>query len=74
MQQQQDEYATVLMESSKTYNAFNQIFISMMAGNCSNQSLSSALKEYAALIADNAEKKLMLETSLDNKIGKLQKL
>lgn len=74
MQQQQDEYATILMESPKTYNVFNQIFISMVADNCSDQSLSSALKKYDDLIADNAEKKLMLETFLNNKIRKLQKL
>ncbi|XP_032681124.1 HAUS augmin-like complex subunit 3 [Odontomachus brunneus] len=74
MQQQQDEYAIILMESPKTCNAFNQIFVSMVAGNCSDQSLSSALKKYDDLIADNAEKKLMLEIFLNDKIGKLQKL
>ncbi|XP_014469896.1 PREDICTED: HAUS augmin-like complex subunit 3 isoform X2 [Dinoponera quadriceps] len=74
MRQQQDEYATILMESPKTCNAFNQIFINMMAGNCSDQSLSSALKKYDDLIVDNADKKLMLETYLDNKIDKLEKL
>lgn len=74
MQQQQDEYATILMESPKTCNAFNQIFVSMMAGNCPDQSLSSALKKYDDLIADNVEKKLVLETFLDNKIDKLRKL
>lgn len=74
MQQQQDEYTTILMESPKTCNAFNQIFINMAVGNCLDQSLSCALKKYDDLVADNTVKKLMLETSLNNKIGKLQKL
>ncbi|XP_011136213.1 uncharacterized protein LOC105181263 [Harpegnathos saltator] len=74
MQQQQDEYATILMESSKTCNIFNQIFTSMMAGDCSDLSFSSALKKYDDLITENAEKKLMLETFLNNKISMVQKL
>jgi len=76
MQQEQDEYMTRVMQSPKTYNAFNQIFISMMLGNdVSDESLSSALKKYNDLIADNAEKKKsMLEIYLSNKIDKLRRL
>lgn len=76
MQQQQDEYATLVTQSPKTCNVFNQIFISMMLGNdISNESLSSALKKYDDLIADNMEKKkFILETHINNKIDELQKL
>jgi len=76
MQQEQDEYATLVTQSPKTYNAFNQIFISMMLGdNVSDESFSTALKRYDDLIADTAEKKkLILETYLNNKIDKLRKL
>lgn len=76
MQQQQDEYATLMAQSSKTYNVFNQIFISMMLGNdTSDKSLSLALKRYDNLIVDNMEKKkFMLETYINNKIDDLQKL
>jgi len=76
MQQEQDEYATLVTQSPKTYNAFNQIFISMMLGdNVSDESFSTALKRYDDLIADTAEKKKsMLETYLNNKIDKLRKL
>jgi hypothetical protein len=76
MQKEQDEYMTRVMQSPKTYNAFNQIFISMMLGNdVSDESLSSALKKYNDLIADNAEKKKsMLEIYLSNKIDKLRRL
>lgn len=81
MQQEQDEYATLVTQSPKTYNAFNQVFISMMLGgdipdeSLSDDSLSVALKRYEDLIADNAEKKKsILETYLNNKIDKLQKL
>lgn len=76
MQQEQDEYATFATQSSKTYNAFNQIFINMMlSDDISDKSLSTALKRYDDLIADNAEKKKsILETYLNNKIDKLGKL
>ncbi|XP_067209133.1 HAUS augmin-like complex subunit 3 isoform X2 [Linepithema humile] len=75
MQQQQDEYENII-KSLRTYNVFNEILISMMHGhNTSNETtLSSALKKYDDLIADNEEKKLMLEMHLNNKIDKLQKL
>ncbi|XP_077278304.1 uncharacterized protein LOC143906243 isoform X2 [Temnothorax americanus] len=76
MQQEQDKYAALVTQSPKTYNAFNQIFMSMMLGDdISDESLSAALKKYNDLITDNAEKKKsMLETYLTNKIDKLQKL
>lgn len=76
MQQEQDEYATLVTQSSKTYNAFNQILINMMLNDdTSDKLLSTALKKYDDLIADNAErKKSMLETHLNNKIDKLQKM
>ncbi|XP_018343449.1 PREDICTED: HAUS augmin-like complex subunit 3 [Trachymyrmex septentrionalis] len=77
MQQEQDEYATLITQSPETYNAFNQIFMSMVLGdNISDESsLSTALKRYDDLIADNAKKKkLILETYPNNKIDKLQKL
>lgn len=76
MQQQQDEYATLMAQSSKTYNIFNQIFIFMMLGNdTSDKSFSLALKRYDNLIVDNMEKKkFMLETYINNKIDELQKL
>lgn len=75
MQQQQDEYATLMTNFPKTYNVFNQIFISMILGNNSDGTLSSALKKYDDLLADNAEKKkLLMETHLNNKICKLQNL
>lgn len=76
MQQQQDEYATLVTQSLKTYNVFNQIFISMMLGNdVSDESLSSALKKYDDLIADNVEKKkFILETHINDEIDELQKL
>ncbi|XP_011637389.1 HAUS augmin-like complex subunit 3 [Pogonomyrmex barbatus] len=76
MQQEQDEYTNLMTQSSKTYNTFNQIFTSIMLGDdISDKSLSSALKRYDDLIADNAEKKkLMLEIYLNNKIDKLQKI
>lgn len=75
MQQQQDEYESVI-KSLKAYNVFNEILISMMHGhNTSDEtSLSFALKKYDDLIADNEEKKLKIETYLNNKIDKLQKL
>lgn len=74
MQQQQEEYASI-MKSSKTHNVFNQLLISMMLGHStSDETLSSALKKYDNLIADNEEKKLTLETYLNNKIDRLQKL
>lgn len=75
MQQQQDEYATLLAQSPNSCNAFNQIFISMMFDDeATNESLSTALKRYDDLLIDNAEKKLALETCLNNKIDKLKKL
>lgn len=76
MQQEQDEYTTLVTQSPKTYNAFNRIFISMMLGDdISDESLSTALKRYDDLIADNMEKKKsILETYLNNEIDKLQKL
>jgi len=76
MQQQQDEYATLMAQSPKTYNIFNQIFISMMLGNdTSDKSFSLALKRYDNLIVDNMEKKkFMLETYINDKIDELQKL
>lgn len=76
MQQEQDEYTTLVMQSPKTYNAFNQIFISMMLGDdTSDELLSTALKRYDDFIADSAEKKKsMWETYLNNKIDKLRKL
>ncbi|XP_029664953.1 augmin complex subunit dgt3 [Formica exsecta] len=76
MQQQQDEYATLIAQSPKTYNVFNQIFISMMLDNdISDESFSSALKRYDNLIVDNREKKkFILETHINNKIDELQKL
>lgn len=77
MQQEQDEYAALVTQSPKTYNAFNQIFMSMMLGDdTSNESsFSAALKRYDDLIADNAKKKkLILETYPNDKIDKLQKL
>ncbi|EFN68882.1 hypothetical protein EAG_00678 [Camponotus floridanus] len=75
MQQQQDEYATVIAQSSNTYNIFNQIFTSMMLDNdTSDKSFSLALKRYDNLMVDNMEKKkFMLETYI-NKIDELQKL
>lgn len=76
MQQQQDEYATLVTRSPDTYNVFNQTFISMMLGDDpSDRSLSSALKRYDDLLVDNAEKKkLIVETYLNNKIDELKKL
>ncbi|XP_070162734.1 augmin complex subunit dgt3 [Polyergus mexicanus] len=76
IQQQQDEYATLVAQSPKTYNVFNQIFISMMLDNdISDESFSSALKRYDNLIVDNREKKkFILETHINNKIDELQKL
>ncbi|KYM95719.1 PREDICTED: HAUS augmin-like complex subunit 3 [Cyphomyrmex costatus] len=77
MQQEQDKYATMIMQSPKTYNAFNKIFISMILGDdISNESsFSTALKRYDDLIADNAKKKeLILETYLNDKLDKLRKL
>ncbi|KAL6437042.1 hypothetical protein ACFW04_004980 [Cataglyphis niger] len=76
MQQQQDEYASFIAQSSKTYNVFNQIFISMMLDNdISDESFSLALKKYDNLIVDNTEKKkFILETHINNKIDELQKL
>lgn len=76
MQKEQDEYATLVTQSPKTYNAFNRIFISMMLGDdISDKSLATALKRYDDLIADNMEKrKSILETYLNNQIGNLQKL
>jgi len=76
MQQEQDEYAALVTQFPETYNAFNQIFMSMMLGDdISKSSFSTALKRYDDLIADNAKKKkLILETYLNNKIDKLQKL
>lgn len=76
MQQQQAEYATLITQSPKTCNVFNQIFISMMLGNdISDESLSLALKKYDDLIADNMEKrKFILETHINNEIDELQKL
>lgn len=76
MQQQQDEYATFMAQSSKTYNIFNQIFISMMLDNDTlDKSFSLALKRYDNLIVDNMEKKkFMLETYINKKIDELQKL
>lgn len=76
MQQQQDEYASLIAQSPKTYNVFNQIFISMMLDNdISDESFSLALKKYDNLIVDNMEKKkFILETHINNKIDELQKL
>lgn len=76
MQQQQDEYTTLITQSPRTYNVFNQIFISMMLGNdTSDKSFSSALKRYDNLIVDNIEKKkFILEKYINNKIDELQKL
>lgn len=76
MQQEQDEYATLAVQSSKMYNVFNQIFTNMMLNDdIADKSLSIALKRYDDLITDNAEKKKsILETYLNNKIDKLEKL
>lgn len=75
MQQIQDEYATLVTQSPKTYNAFNKIFISMMLGdNVSDESFSTALKRYDDLIADNVEKKKAMLETFQNKIDKLWKL
>lgn len=76
MQQEQDEYATLTVQSSKIYNAFNEIFINMMLNDdIADKSLSTALKKYDDLIADNTEKKKsILETYLNDKIDKLEKL
>lgn len=77
MQQEQDEYASLVTQSSKAYNAFKRIFISMMLGDDvpDDVSLSTALKRYDDLLADNAEKKKsILQTYLTNNIDKLQKL
>lgn len=76
MQLQQDEYATLITQSPKTCNVFNQIFISMMLGNdISDESFSLALKRYDNLIVDNMEKKkFLLETHINNKIDVLRKL
>lgn len=76
MQQEQDEYATLITQSPKMHNAFNQIFISMMLGDdIPDESLSTALKRYDDLIADNVEKKKsILETYLNKKIDTLWKL
>lgn len=75
MQQQQDEYTTLLTQSPKTCNVFNQLLISMILGDeVPDASLSTALKRYDDLIVDNVKKKLMLETCLNDKIDKLQKL
>ncbi|XP_011869671.1 PREDICTED: HAUS augmin-like complex subunit 3 [Vollenhovia emeryi] len=78
LQQKQDEYATLVnVQSPKTCNVFNQLFMSMMLGddNSDKSQLSAALKRYDDLIADNAEKKkLMLETYLTDKIDKLREL
>ncbi|XP_072746859.1 uncharacterized protein [Anoplolepis gracilipes] len=75
MQQQQDEYSLVT-QSPKICNVFNQIFISMMLGNdISDESFSAALKRYDNLIADNIEKKkFIFEIDVNNKIDILQKL
>lgn len=71
----QDEYATLVMQSPKEYNAFNKIFVSMMLGdNVSDESLSTALKRYNDLITDNAEKKKAMLETYRNKIDKLRKL
>ncbi|EZA50682.1 hypothetical protein DMN91_003715 [Ooceraea biroi] len=75
MQQLQDEYATLVTRSPDTH-VFNQIFVAMMLGSDPlDGSLSSALKKYDDLLADNAEKKKsILETYLNNKVGELKRL
>lgn len=75
MQQLQDEYTTLTTSFPNTYNVFNQIFISMMLGDNSDGTMSSALKKYDDLLADNVEKKkLLVEKHLNNKICKLRDL
>lgn len=76
MQQQQDEYITLVTQSLKTYNVFNQTFISLMFGDdISDKLLSSALKRYNDMIAENIEKKkLISEIYLKHKMDKLQEL
>ena len=73
MQQQQNEYSTIISSSPKAHNSFNKFFISMISSEGNVCQLNSEFDKYNELIDKNKnKKKLLLETYINSKIHQLQ--
>lgn len=72
MQQQQNEYSTIV-SSSKAHNSFNKFLISMISSEGNVCQLNSELDKYNELIDENKnKKKLLLETYINSKVYHLR--
>lgn len=73
MQQQQNEYSTTILSSSKIHNSFHKLFISMLCNNDNIYQLNPVLDKYNDLIDENKTKEqFILKTYLNSKIQRLE--
>ncbi|XP_015431821.1 PREDICTED: uncharacterized protein LOC107188062 [Dufourea novaeangliae] len=75
MQQQQQEYFTLMSSSPNTHNSFNKILVSMLYNDDNAHQFDSALDRYNELIDENRVKKqFIIETHPNSRIDKLKML